>query len=107
MITKYDLDFLGRIYNGLDGDKPEWGEEALSEWRCIFNELDYRTPIKLTDNNNCKRVDNTWGLETEVYCCPKCGCDLIEREFLGDWSGKRKITACDTCGQLIDWSDVK
>ena len=105
MITKYDLDFLGRIYNGLDGDKPEWGWISLEIWRRIFDELKFRTPIKLTEDN--MYIDNAWGIQTEVYRCPNCGCDLMNRSFVGDWSNKQKISACDTCGQLVDWSDIK
>lgn len=105
MITEKELAFLGRIYVGCDGDKPEWGEEALEIWRHIFDELNYRTPIRLTDAN--KRIDNTWGVRSEIYCCPKCDYYLMPHEFIGDWSSKQKITACDTCGQLIDWGDVK
>lgn len=51
-------------------------------------------PIEITDN--------TWGIPERQPVCPRCDNYLGRIAFLGDSRGKR-ITYCETCGQMIVW----
>lgn len=60
--------------------------------------LKKQIPVKPTET-----TDKAWGIAVKQAVCPVCNYYLPHVEFLGDFSGGRRITYCDTCGQAIDW----
>jgi hypothetical protein len=55
-------------------------------------------PMKPTETTG-----KTLGIAVKQAVCPVCNYYFPHVEFLGNFSGGRRITYCDTCGQAIDW----